>query len=106
MFLFTYLGYYIFNRFNLLGNIVQLLLLSVTTTNVLSALFYMHTVYIYMLCCICMTISISLDLRNVKINYNYKPTQLLCCIVASYAACSALVNPVSPALIWQCTPYH
>jgi len=58
--LFTCLGYYIFSQFSLFGNIVQLLLLSVTMTDVLFALFYMHTVYIYT-CCVCMSISISLD---------------------------------------------
>jgi len=63
LFLFTCLGYYIFSQFSLFGNIVQLLF-SVTMTDVLFALFYMHTVYIYMYiytCCVCMAISISLD---------------------------------------------
>jgi len=65
LFLFTCLGYYIFSQYNLFGNIVQLLLLSVAWTNPLAALFNMYTVYIYiylyMLCCMCMTISISLE---------------------------------------------
>ena len=55
-------------------NIVQLLLLSVTMTNALSALFYVHTVYIYIGCVVCviMTISMSLARWNVKINYKLR----------------------------------
>jgi hypothetical protein len=84
LFLFTCLSYYIFSQFSFFGNTVQLFLLNVTKTNALSALFYLHTMYIYIyiyiyififirvvLCCMCMTISISLDQWNVKINYNY-----------------------------------
>jgi len=54
LFLFTCLGYYIFSQFIFFGNTVQLLLLSVTKTNALSALFYMHTVYV----CVCVYIYI------------------------------------------------
>jgi hypothetical protein len=49
-----YLGYYISSQFDILCNIVQLLLLSVAMTNALLALFFMHIVYnyvyLYMLC--------------------------------------------------------
>ena len=81
MFLFTCLVYYIFSEFDLFCNIVQLLLLSVTMTNALSAPFYMRTVYIYIYlykCCLCNYDSFH-NFGLMECETKVKVTNYLCC---------------------------
>jgi hypothetical protein len=71
LFLFTCLGYYIFSQFIFFGNTVQLLLLSVSKTNALPALFYMHTVCVCVYICVYIYIYIYIYIYGLLHVYDY-----------------------------------
>jgi hypothetical protein len=73
--------WYIFSEFDLFCNIVQLLLLSATMTNAVSAPFCIHTVYIYIClykCCLC-NCDCFHNFGSMECETKVKITNYLCC---------------------------